>query len=63
MASDKVYFDAHILSTLPSGRTYSHIHIKPTENEPYLLFLDGFPGTSYLGDTRLPNSQLRAMAL
>lgn len=48
MASDKAYFDAHTSSTLPSGRTYSYIHVKPTGNKPYLLFLHGFPGTSYL---------------
>lgn len=48
MASDTVYFNAHSSTTLPSGRTYSHVHIAPTGNKPYILFLHGFPGTSYL---------------
>ncbi|KAF6240610.1 hypothetical protein HO173_001281 [Letharia columbiana] len=48
MASDTVYFNAHSSTTLPSGRTYSHVHIVPTGNKPYILFLHGFPGTSYL---------------
>ena len=48
MASDEVYFGAHSSTTLPSGRTYSHVHIPPTCNKPYILFLHGFPGTSYL---------------
>ena len=48
MASDTVYFNAHSSTTLPSGRTYSHVHIVPTGDKPYILFLHGFPGTSYL---------------
>ena len=48
MASDTVYFKTHSSTTLPSGKTYSHIHIMPTGNKPYILFLHGFPTTSYL---------------
>ena len=48
MASDTVYFNAHSSTTLPSGRTHSHVHILPTGNKPYILFLHGFPSTSYL---------------
>ena len=41
--------DTHSTTTLSTGRTYSHIHIAPTRgNKPTILFLHGFPGTSYL---------------
>ena len=48
MTSDKVYFDARSSSILPSGRTYGHVHLTPSGNKPHILFLHGFPGSSYL---------------
>lgn len=39
---------------LPSGVTYSYVHVKPSspkgeesKQKPYILFLHGFPSTSY----------------
>lgn len=32
---------------LPSGTTYSYVHIKPSDNQPYILFCHGFPTSSY----------------
>lgn len=32
---------------LPSGITYSYVHIKPSEEKPYILFCHGFPSSSY----------------
>lgn len=34
-------------SRLPSGTTYSYVHIKPSGEKPYILFLHGFPSSSY----------------
>lgn len=34
-------------SRLPSGRTYSYVHIKSAKDKPYILFLHGFPSSSY----------------
>lgn len=32
---------------LPSGTTYSYVHIKPSDNQSYILFCHGFPTSSY----------------
>lgn len=32
---------------LPNGTTYSYIHCKPASQKPYILFLHGFPSSSY----------------
>jgi soluble epoxide hydrolase/lipid-phosphate phosphatase len=32
---------------LPNGTTYSYIHSKPSYQKPYILFLHGFPSSSY----------------
>lgn len=46
--ADAIYSQYHGTTTLPSGRTYSRIHVEPKGDKPYILFLHGFPGTSYL---------------
>ena len=32
---------------LPTGTTYSYVHVEPKDNKPYLLFLHGWPETSH----------------
>ena len=32
---------------LPNGTTYSYIHITPSDEKPYILFLHGWPSSSY----------------
>jgi len=33
--------------SVPSGTTYSFVHTHPKDNKPYILFLHGFPDSSY----------------
>lgn len=39
---------------LPSGVNYSYVHIKPLANRPYILFLHGFPSSSYDWRKQIP---------
>ena len=32
---------------MPDGTSYSYVHIEPKGNKPYLLFLHGWPDSSY----------------
>lgn len=48
MATDMIYSSFRKQTVIPSGRTYSHVHVKPSSNKPYILFLHGFPSTSYV---------------
>ena len=32
---------------VPSGTTYQYAHVEPKDNKPYILFLHGFPDSSY----------------
>ena len=32
---------------LPNGTTYCYVHIKPSGQKPYILFLHGWPSSSY----------------
>lgn len=34
-------------TSLPQGRTYSYVYIKPKIEKPWLLFLHGFPSSSF----------------
>lgn len=40
--------DLSTTSRLPNGTTYAYVHVKPESNKPYILFLHGFPDTSYV---------------
>ena len=48
MAANKLWADSLSSTTLPSGRKYSHVYIKATSGKPTILFLHGFPQSSYL---------------
>lgn len=48
MDPDTLYSHSRHLTVLPLGRTSSHVHIKPSSGKPNILFLHGFPGTSYI---------------
>ena len=41
-------------SHLPSGTTYSYVHVKPSSEKPYILFLHGFPSSSYDWRKQIP---------
>ena len=32
---------------LPDGTVYSYVHVMPKDNKPYILFLHGFPESSF----------------
>ena len=36
-----------IRTKAPDGTTYSYLHVKPADEKPYILFLHGFPSSSY----------------
>ena len=33
---------------LSTGTTYTYVHVKPQRDKPYILFLHGFPDTSFV---------------
>ena len=49
--------------TIPSGKTYSFVHVKPKDNKPYILFLHGFPESSYGWRHQIPYFQERGYGL
>lgn len=40
---------------LPHGTTYSYVHVEPKGNKPYILFLHGFPDSSYGWRKQIPH--------
>ena len=49
--------------SVPSGTTYSFVHVEPKDNKPYILFLHGFPDSSYGWRRQIPYFQERGYGL
>ena len=41
-------------TALPNGTTYNYIHVEPKDNKPYILFLHGWPDSSYAWKNQIP---------
>ena len=42
-------------TTLNDGTTYSYVHVQPQDNKPYILFLHGFPESSFGWRHQIPH--------
>ncbi len=49
--------------SVPSGATYSFVHVHPEDNKPYILFLHGFPDSSYGWRHQIPYFHERGYGL